>query len=120
MPGAESLRGHGNRMAVYTFRGVSGACFWKREMVIFYNIATGARFLTPEMEQTFRKVAELEKDDDASSKDPVAAAKAGLAAKRQIPREPELCLPLIEKVLNKMERAAVVIESAHFITPESS
>jgi len=94
--------------------------FGKREMVIFYNIATGARFLTPEMEQTFRKVAELEKDDDASSKDPVAAAKAGLAAKRQIPREPELCLPLIEKVLNKMESAAVVIESAHFIVPESA
>ena len=94
--------------------------FDERDMMVFYNIATGARFLTPEMEQMFRKVAELEKDDDVSAKDPVAAAKAGLAAKRQIPREPELCLPLIEKVLNKMESVAVVIESAHFIAPESA
>lgn len=94
--------------------------FDEREMVVFYNIASGLRFLTPEMEKTFRKVAELEKDDDASAKDPVAAAKAGLAAKRPTPREPELCLPLIEKVLNKMESVAVIIESAHFITPESS
>lgn len=94
--------------------------FDEREMVIFYNIASGPRFLTPEMEKTFRKVAELEKDDDAGAKDPVAAAKAGLATKRPTPREPELCLPLIEKVLKKMENVAVIIESAHFVTPESS
>jgi len=94
--------------------------FDEREMVIFYNIASGPRFLTPEMEKTFRKVAELEKEDDADSKDPVAAAKAGLAAKRALPREPELCLPLIEKALKKMDSVAVIIESAHFIAPESS
>ncbi len=94
--------------------------FDERDMVIFYNIASGPRFLTPEMEKTFRKVAELEKEDDSGAKDPVAAAKAGLAAKRPTPKEPELCLPLIEKVLKKMENVAVVIESAHFIAPESS
>src|SRR3990167_7032665 len=94
--------------------------FDEREMVVFYNIASGLRFLTPEMEKTFRKVAELEKDDDASAKDPVAAAKAGLAAKRPTPREPELCLPLIEKVLNKMENVAVIVESAHFVASESN
>ncbi len=94
--------------------------FDEREMVIFYNIAAGPRFLTSEMEKTFRKMAELEKDGDTDSTDPVAAAKAGLAAKRPTPREPELCLPLIEKVLKKMGNVAVIIESAHFIAPESS
>lgn len=94
--------------------------FDEREMVIFYNIASGPRFLTPEMEKTFRKIAELEKEDDTGAKDPVAIAKAGLAAKRPTPREPELCLPLIEKVLKKMDSVAVIVESTHFITPESS
>lgn len=101
--------------------------FFKRllsaqEMVIFYDIATGLRFLTPDMEREFRKVAGLQSEEDAAkaAKDAVAAAKAGLAAKRQLPREPELCLPLIEKVLKDMERVAVVIESAHLIVPEST
>ena len=94
--------------------------FDERGMVIFYNIASGPRFLVPEMEKTFRKMTELEKEDDASAEDPVAAAKAELAAKRPTPREPELCLPLIEKVLKKMENVALIVESAHFIIPESS
>ena len=94
--------------------------FDEREMVIFYNIASGPRFLKPEMEKTFRKIAELDKDGDAAGgSDPIAAAKASLAAKRPTPREPELCLPLIEKVLKKMENVAVIIESTHLITPES-
>ncbi|OGN06507.1 MAG: hypothetical protein A3B86_03610 [Candidatus Yanofskybacteria bacterium RIFCSPHIGHO2_02_FULL_38_22b] len=95
--------------------------FDEREMVIFYNIASGPRFLKPEMENTFRKIAELEKEDgSADGSDPVAAAKAGLAAKRPTPREPELCLPLIEKVLKKMENVAVIVESAHFVASESN
>ena len=94
--------------------------FDKREMVIFYNIATGMRFLNSDMEKEFRKVAEIAGDEDADPKDPVAIAKAELAAKRQLPREPELCLPLIEKALKKMDRVAIIIESAHFIAPEST
>lgn len=93
--------------------------FDERDMVIFYNIATGMRFLKPKMEGEFKKVAEIATDDGAP-KDPVAAAKAGLAMKRQLPREPELALPLIEKVLSKMDSVAVIIEAAHFIVPESS
>ncbi|MDE1970249.1 MAG: ATP-binding protein [Patescibacteria group bacterium] len=91
-----------------------------REIVIFYNIATGMRFLTPKMEKAFREAVGLGTVDDVATGDPVAAAKAGLAAKRQLPREPELCLPLIEKVLQTMDSVAVIIESAHFIVPESS
>ena len=94
--------------------------FDERGMVIFYNIASGPRFLVPEMEKTFRKMTELEKEDDASAEDPVAAAKAELAAKRPTPREPELCLPLIEKLLKKMGNVALIVESAHFVVPESS
>lgn len=93
--------------------------FDEREMVIFYNIATGMRFLKPEMEKEFRKAADIATEDDAP-KDAVAAAKASLAAKRDLPREPELCLPLIEKVLKKLDSVAVIIESAHFIAPEST
>ncbi|MBI5152852.1 MAG: ATP-binding protein [Parcubacteria group bacterium] len=92
--------------------------FDEREMVIFYNIATGMRFLRPDMEKEFRKIAELGNSEE-TPKDPVAAAKADLAAKRQLPREPELCLPLIEKVLQKMDSVALIIDTAHFIAPES-
>ena len=56
--------------------------FDEREMVIFYNIATGMRFLRPEMEKEFRKIADPGSTEEAP-KDPVAAAKADLAAKRQ-------------------------------------
>src|SRR3989344_3058330 len=82
--------------------------FDEREMVIFYNVASGPRFPVPEMEKTFRKMAELEKEDDASAEDPVSAAEA------------ELCLPLIEKLLKKMGNVALIVESAHFVVPESS
>lgn len=91
--------------------------FDEREMVIFYNIATGLRFLAPDMEKEFKKVAELASEED-EPKDPVAAAKAGLAAKRQLPREPEACLPLIEKALRKLDSVAVIIEGVHHIAPE--
>jgi len=93
--------------------------FAEREMVIFYNIATGMRFLKPEMEATFKKVAELVSDDD-EPKDPVAAAKAGLAAKRQLPTEPEACLPLMEKALQKLDAVAIIIDGVHFVAPEST
>lgn len=89
--------------------------FDQRKMVIFYNIASGIRFLDKKMEAVFKKIAGL--DEPAAGKDPIAAAKAELAAKRGIPREPELALPLIEKVLKESESAALVINSVHFIAP---
>lgn len=101
-----------------TLRQLLEEIFRERELVMIYNIASGLRFLTPEMEKVFRKVAELDTADKDST-DPVAAAKAGLQAKRSIPKEPENCLPLIEKALKKVEGAAVVIQSAHFIAPAS-
>lgn len=94
--------------------------FWEKtldaqNMVIFYNIASGVRFLDKKMEGDFKKVNGIESDNATS--DPILAAKAGLAAKRGIPREPELALPLIEKVLKKLKNVAVVINSIHFIAP---
>src|SRR3989344_5107233 len=89
--------------------------FDKREMVIFYNIASGVSFSDSVMEKEFKKINGLDGSD--ISGDPVAVAKAGLTAKRGIPREPELCLPLIEKVLKTKSDTAVVIQSVHFIAP---
>lgn len=94
--------------------------FWEktfdsRDIVIFYNIASGIRFLNKAMESSFKKIAGIESDDFA--KDAVSAARAGLAAKRGIPKEPELALPLIEKALKKSTGVAVIINSIHFIAP---
>jgi SpoVK/Ycf46/Vps4 family AAA+-type ATPase len=85
----------------------------ERPMVIFYNIASGLQFLTPEMEKRFKALAGLE--EKADDGDPIAKAKAGLAAKRGLPREPEACLPLIEKALKTMDNVAVAVQSVHFI-----
>lgn len=85
----------------------------ERPMVIFYNIASGMQFLDPKMEKEFKRIAGLEEKPDVS--DPVAAAKAGLQAKRGLPREPEACLPLMEKVLKGKEGVAIVMQSVHFI-----
>lgn len=90
--------------------------FDRGSMVIFYNIASGPTFLTPEMEKRFKQIAGLESGDSTDS-NPVAAAKASLAAKRNIPREPDACLPLIEKVLVQLQNVAVIINSLHFIAP---
>ncbi len=89
------------------------------ELVIFYDLASGLRFLRPGMERTLQKIAAGEegKPDRA---DPIAAAKRDLAAKRGLPREPEACLPLVEKALRTVRGTAFVIESAHFIAPAIS
>lgn len=94
--------------------------FWEKtfdtaNMAMFYNIASGIRFLNKDTEREFKQINGL--DSDGSSGDPIAAAKAGLAAKRGIPREPELALPLIERVLYKSKNCALVVNSAHFIAP---
>lgn len=90
--------------------------FDQRQLVIYYNIAPGAWTLRPEMMKIFKKAAGID-DAKADGGDPVAAAKAGLAAKRGLPREPEACLPLIEKALRMAKGTAVIIESAHGIAP---
>lgn len=87
--------------------------FDEREMVIFYNIASGISFLTPQMEAQFQKLL-VEPDEKLN---PVDAAKAALAKKRGIPREPDTCLPLIEKVLTSQKRVAVIISYVHQIVP---
>lgn len=86
------------------------------EMVIFYNIASGIKFFKPEMEKEFKKIAGIE-TEDSDSRDPITAAKAGLASKRGLPRDPETCLPLIEKILKNMEGVAVIVNSIHFLAP---
>ncbi len=110
-----------NYESYITLRQFWEKMFSERDIVIFYNIASGVQFLSPDMEREFKKISGIGGDDSsAGSGDPVAAAKAGLAQKRGIPREPESCLPLIEKVLREREGVAVVINSAHFIAPNVS
>jgi len=92
--------------------------FSEREMVIFYNIASGAEFLSEDMEREFKKNAGVGGED--GSGDPIAAARAGLAAKKGIPKEPEACLPIIEKLLKSKQGVAVIIHSAHFIAPSAN
>src|SRR3989338_9465716 len=91
--------------------------FKNRKMVIFYNIASGLSFPQSEMKDEFKKSVGLE-SEDADPKDPIAAAKAGLAAKRNMPRDPDTCLMLIEKVLKKLPSTVVIINSIHFIAPK--
>lgn len=97
--------------------------FWRRilseeEIVVFYNIASGISFLKPEMEEKFKKAADLVEESSASN-DPVAAASTDLANRRALPVEPGICLNLIEKVLRKETGVSVIINSAHFVAPIS-
>jgi transitional endoplasmic reticulum ATPase len=87
------------------------------EMYIFYDIANGARFLSKKMKDKFMELAGLKDDSSTPPSNPIEAAKAKLASKKSIPREPELCLPLIEKVLRKQPKTMVVINSANFVFP---
>jgi SpoVK/Ycf46/Vps4 family AAA+-type ATPase len=88
-----------------------------REVVVFYNLAAGLTFPTEQAARLFRALAGL---DAPPSADPVASAAAGLAARRRLPGEPEACLPLIERVLQKAERGAAVIWSVHALAPAVS
>lgn len=88
-------------------------------MVMFYDVASGLRFLRPSMEQEFLRLSGAGKAT-APGADPIAAAKADLAARRGLPRDPEACLPLIENVLRSVDRAALIVESAHAVAPSVS
>ncbi len=90
--------------------------FDERELMMHYNIAPGLWTQRPEMDKLFRKVADID-DAKASGGDAVAAAKAGLAAKRGLPREPEACFPLIEKALRRVDESVLIVESAHTVAP---
>ena len=70
-------------------------------------------FLRPAMERALLPGA-------GASTDPIAAAKAGLAARRGLPREPEVCLPLLEGALRTKSGVAVVSDTAHFVAPTVS
>lgn len=95
--------------------------FAEREMLLYYNIAAGAWAQNPDQWKLFQKVAEIDgpKGDPKAAADPIAAAKAGLAAKRGVPREPEACLPLFQKALRSKLSTAVIVEAAHTIAPEA-
>ena len=54
--------------------------------VVFYDVASGLRFLRPDMARLVLRPAD-------GGGDPIAAARAGLAAKRAAQREPDACLP---------------------------
>lgn len=90
--------------------------FTDRPLLITYNIASGAWTASPEMDKLFRKTAGLE-ESKIDAGNAVASAKASLAAKRGIPREPEACFPLIDKALRSVPKTAVIIESAHSVAP---
>lgn len=91
----------------------------KREIVVFYNIASGISFLDADMEKPFRQAVGFSEDADsgADASNPIAAARAKLQAKRALPREPDGCLELMERLLKKKENCAVIIQSIHFIAP---
>ncbi|MBM3465695.1 MAG: ATP-binding protein [Armatimonadetes bacterium] len=88
-----------------------------REIVAYYNIASGLTFPDPSAVERFRAAAGLA---DRGGSDPIAAARAGLAEKRRLPTEPELAMPLLERVLQRAERSAVVIWSVHTLAPTVS
>lgn len=83
------------------------------QLVTFYDVAAGLTFLKPSMEKRLLELA----GPGGGTADPVAAAKQSLANKRGLPREPDACLPLVEKALRSVERSAFVVESAHFVAP---
>lgn len=87
------------------------------ELVAFYDVASGLRFLKPDME---KRLARLGGAEDGRGGDAIAAAKAGLAARRGLPREPDLCLPLFERALRTMRRVALVVDAAHLVAPAVS
>ena len=88
--------------------------FEERKLVIFYDISNGPWFLSRKMEDLFRDIAGLKPPKGG---DALADAKAALAAKRELPRDPETCLPLIDRVLRQLPGTAVIIKSAHTIAP---
>ncbi|MEK7151107.1 MAG: AAA family ATPase [Patescibacteria group bacterium] len=97
--------------------------FWRRilkdtKIVIFYNIASGITFLTSEMETKFKKAADIVKPNSPAN-DPVAAARADLSNRQPLPTELLVCLELMDKVLRKESEVAIILNSAHFIAPNS-
>lgn len=95
--------------------------FWRlilkdTKIVIFYSLSSGIGFLKPEMENEFKKAADIVESDQTPN-DPVAAARTNLSNRRPLPKEPDICLDLIEKALRKEPGIAVIMNSAHSVVP---
>ena len=93
--------------------------FDSAELVAFYDVAAGIGCLKPAMEKRLLDLTRPAGERYVSS-DPVAAARQSLAAKRGLPKEPEVALPILENALKGLRRVAVVLESAHFAAPTIS
>jgi len=92
-----------------SFRQFLEKAFDERQMVIFYNIASGVSFSkakTKKMKKNFLKITGLSRSNNEQE-----------IARREIPREPERCLPLIERVLLDQTKTAVVISFLHTLVP---
>jgi len=85
------------------------------EIVMFYNIASGLKFLNPNMEREFIKT--LIQEDGGSKSDPVALEKMKQMMKMGLPTDPANCLPLVEKILEIKEEVVLIVQSGHTLSP---
>lgn len=97
--------------------------FSEQQLVIFYDLAGGLTFLTPEMEQKFRDILAIDKPMEKESEMSSlfkSVNKPIKQSKRLLPRESPICLRLLDLLLKKTDRVAVIIKSAHFLVPANN
>ncbi|KKU32728.1 MAG: AAA ATPase central domain protein [Candidatus Uhrbacteria bacterium GW2011_GWE2_46_68] len=85
-------------------------------MVLFYDIASGIQFLRPEMEAVFKQESGFQTPAPAGG-DPIALARAELQQEKELPKDPEACLRLMDRVIKNTDKVTIVIRSAHFLAP---
>lgn len=91
------------------------------DCVIVYNRATGFEFPTETMREAFIKAAGLKREGGAKPVDPILGALGiGNQDSEELPTAPGQALPLIDKVLRSDLLAAVVVEYAELLVPQSA
>ncbi len=93
--------------------------FKNAKMVVFYNIASGLTFLTPEMEIKFRQtVGNL---DASTVGNPFNTAMPAEIVRNQkrMPKDPTICLEALEIALARIKDMAVILQSAHHVVPNT-
>lgn len=94
-----------------------------REIICFYNRATGFSFPLPSMEKKARMIWGLDNAQPAQPQNAALAALMGAQAQAAgpapLPGDPGNAFPLIEKLLRSKTPAAVIVDYAETIMPQA-
>jgi len=97
----------------FLIRALSGG----KDMVLFYNISEGITFATPQMKEDFRRFVEV--STSVMGRIPGLTDPAFYAEHPELIRDPQIALPLLERLIEMRNKVFLVIDHIDKIAPNT-